>query len=89
MLLIDDEADWGSINSQKIRDKISKTNEKIRELLSLFSKNHYGLYATPFANIFIDPNTEDDMLNDDLFPKDYMIRIPVPENYCGQDFFFR
>lgn len=89
MLLIDDEADWGSINSQKIRDKISKTNEKIRELLSLFSKNHYvGYTATPFANIFIDPNTEDDMLNDDLFPKDYMIRIPVPENYCGQDFFF-
>ena len=89
MLLIDDEADWGSINSQKMRDKISKTNEKIRELLSLFSKNHYvGYTATPFANIFIDPNTEDDMLNDDLFPKDYMIRIPVPENYCGQDFFF-
>ncbi|SVD99636.1 uncharacterized protein METZ01_LOCUS452490, partial [marine metagenome] len=44
--------------------------------------------ATPFANIFIDPDNDDDMLEENLFPKDFMIKVPTPKNYCGQDFFF-
>ena len=45
--------------------------------------------ATPFANVFIDPKEDDEMLKDDLFPKDYMVRVPVPENLIQvKDFFF-
>ena len=89
MILIDDEADYASVNGLADRNRISRTNELIRTLLNLFHKNHYVAYtATPFANVFIDPNEEDEMLNDDLFPKNYMVRVPVPENYCGQEFFF-
>ena len=89
MLLIDDEADYASVNGLADRNRVSRTNEYIRSLLNLFHKNHYvGYTATPFANVFIDPKEDDEMLKDDLFPKDYMVRVPVPESYSGQDFFF-
>ena len=39
MMLIDDEADYASINSQHHRNRITKTNQSIRELLSYFHKN--------------------------------------------------
>ena len=69
MMLIDDEADYASINSQHHRNRITKTNNP-SELLSYFHKNTYVAYtATPFANIFIDPDTQDDMFGDDLFLK--------------------
>jgi hypothetical protein len=89
LLLIDDEADYASINTKHHKEEVTKTNDCIRRLLSLFNRNTYvGYTATPFANIFIDPdeNSYDD--KDDLFPKDFMIKIPVPDNYMGQDFFF-
>ena len=90
LLLIDDEADFASINSLAHRDKITATNRSIREILSKFNKSTYiGYTATPFANIFIDPESSDDMLDDDLFPKDFMIKIPVSEEYSGQDYFFK
>ena len=39
----------------------TRTNEKIRELLNLFSKSSYvGFTATPFANMFIDPDASDE-----------------------------
>ena len=42
----------------------------IRELLSLFHRSCYvGYTATPFANIFIDPDTDDEALKQDLFPR--------------------
>jgi len=89
LLLIDDEADFASINSKAHRDDITATNRSIREILSKFNKSTYiGYTATPFANIFIDPDNFDDMLKDDLFPKDFMIKIPVSEEYSGQDYFF-
>jgi hypothetical protein len=89
MMLIDDEADYASINSQHHRNKITKTNQSIRELLSYFHKNTYVAYtATPFANIFIDPDTQDEMFGDDLFPEDFMIKVPVPDVYMGQDYYF-
>jgi len=42
-----------------------------------------GYTATPFANIFIDPDSEDEMLNDDLFPRDFIISLDAPSNYVG------
>lgn len=89
MMLIDDEADYASINSQHHKNKITTTNKSIRELLSYFHKNTYVAYtATPFANIFIDPDTNDQMFGDDLFPEDFMIKVPVPDVYMGQDYYF-
>jgi hypothetical protein len=84
MLLIDDEADHASINTRKEDEDPTTTNKRIRELLSLFDKNSYlGYTATPFANIFIDPESENEMLNDDLFPRDFIISLDAPSNYMG------
>lgn len=89
MMLIDDEADYASINTKHHKEEVTKTNEYIRDLLSLFDKNTYiGYTATPFANIFIDPDDNVYSDKDDLFPSDFMVKIPVPDNYMGQDFFF-
>ena len=89
LLLIDDEADYASINTKHHKEEVTKTNAYIRQLLSLFDRNTYiGYTATPFANIFIDPDDSNYSADADLFPADFMIKIPVPENYLGQDFFF-
>lgn len=84
LLLIDDEADQASINTKKEDSEVTAINRKIRELLSLFQKNSYiGYTATPFANIFIDPETRDEMLGDELFPRDFIISLDPPSNYVG------
>ena len=84
MLLIDDEADHASVNTRKADEDPTATNSRIRELLSLFEQSCYlGYTATPFANIFIDPGSEDEMLNDDLFPRDFIISLDAPSNYVG------
>ena len=90
MLIIDDEADYASINTKAHKDEITATNKYIRMLRGLFNRSTYVAYtATPFANIFIDPDSSDEMINDEnLFPKDFMIKIPVPDNYLGQSFYF-
>lgn len=80
LLLIDDEADNASINTNKDEDKSTKINEHIRNILRLFDKSAYvGYTATPFANIFI-PIEEDQ-----LFPKDFIINIQAPTNYIGPE----
>ncbi len=84
MLLVDDEADHASINTSKDGDVATTINRKIRELLHLFDRSSYvGYTATPFANVFIDPETADDMLGDDLFPRDFIISLDPPSNYVG------
>ncbi len=89
LLFIDDEADFASVNTAAHRDDITATNRYIRQIINLFHRSTYVAYtATPFANIFIDPETTDEMYGDDLFPSDFMIRVPVPDNYLGQNFYF-
>ncbi len=89
MLLIDDEADQASINTNKEGDEATAINKKIRELLHLFERSSYiGYTATPFANVFIDPETETEMLGDDLFPRDFIISLDPPSNYFGSDKIF-
>ena len=84
MLLIDDEADNASINIRKDQDAVSRINGQIRQLLRLFSRSCYvGYTATPFANIFIDPDTEDEMFGDDLFPRHFIVSLDPPDNYFG------
>ncbi|GAM58164.1 endonuclease [Vibrio ishigakensis] len=89
MLLIDDEADHASINTNKEDDDPTAINSKIREIIGLFRKNTYvGYTATPFANIFIDPETTEEMEHDDLFPRDFILNLDAPSNYIGPDKIF-
>lgn len=84
MLLVDDEADNASINTAYSRDEVTRINGQIRELLSLFHRSCYvGYTATPFANIFIDPDTDDEALKQDLFPRHFIIGLDAPSNYFG------
>lgn len=84
MLLIDDEADNASINTAYGRDEVTRINGQLRELLSLFQRSCYvGYTATPFANIFIDPETDDATFKQDLFPKHFIIGLDAPSNYFG------
>ncbi len=84
MLLIDDEADNASVNTSADKEDPTKINKLIRELVNVFSKSNYvGFTATPFANVFIDPETTDAMVNYDLFPEDFIVTLPTPSNYIG------
>lgn len=85
ILVIDDEADNASINTNDEDKSPTKINEQIRILLRLFTRTSYiGFTATPYANIFINPFVEvSDMLADDLFPKDYIYCLDAPTNYIG------
>ena len=84
MLLIDDEADNASINVKYTKEEVSRINGQIRDLLKLFQRSCYvGYTATPFANIFIDPDQEQDLHNEDLFPKNFIIGLDPPDNYFG------
>jgi hypothetical protein len=84
LLLIDDEADNASVNTSGWRQDPTAINERIRALLGLFRRSTYaGFTATPFANIFIDPDTESEMLGDDLFPRDFIYALEPPTNYVG------
>lgn len=89
MLLIDDEADNASINTKYGKKLVTKINGQIRDLLNLFHRSCYvGYTATPFANIFIDPDQDDEMFNEDLFPRDFIIGLGAPSNYFGPNRIF-
>lgn len=84
LLLIDDEADNASVNTQKEYNQVTAINKKIRLVLKNFKKSAYvGFTATPFANIFIDPMFEENSEDKDLYPSDFIISLVSPENYFG------
>jgi hypothetical protein len=86
LLLIDDEADIASINTKAVPAgekpadyQPTAINEKIRQLLQAFDQSAYvGYTATPFANIFIDPENPDD-----IFPRSFILNLEQPGNYVG------
>ena len=86
MLMIDDEADNASINTNKPDLDPTKTNGLIREILGLFAKSSYiGYTATPFANIFINPDAYDEKSLTELFPRDFIYSLDAPTAYFGPD----
>lgn len=86
MLMIDDEADNASINTNKPDLDPTKTNEWIRKILGLFDKSCYvGYTATPFANIFINPDAYSEAARDELFPRDFIYSLDPPSSYFGPD----
>lgn len=89
MLLIDDEADNASINTNKPELDPTKINREIRNILNLFRKRCYvGYTATPFANIFINPDNSDPKLGSDLFPEHFIYSLDAPTNYFGSEKLF-
>ena len=86
ILIVDDEADYASVNTRPVDDDEDPTviNGLIRELLNTFDQRVYlGYTATPFANIFIFPDHETDQHGRDLFPRDFLVNLPVPSNHVG------
>lgn len=89
VLIVDDEADNASVNTKADPSSATAINQSIRELLGLFRRRSYvGFTATPFANIFIDPQSSDAMLGDDLFPRDFIHVLDPATNYTGVQQYF-
>jgi hypothetical protein len=93
LLLIDDEADQASIDTNarysdgNVPDpnhEPTRINSLIRKILFTFEKSAYvGYTATPFANIFIHPQSPTLEEGEDLFPRSFIINLPAPSNYFG------
>lgn len=80
LLMIDDEADNASINTNAANEDPTTINKYICSILAKFNRSAYvGYTATPFANIFI-PLDESN-----LFPRDFIINLPAPSTYIGPD----
>ncbi|MFC3550094.1 Z1 domain-containing protein [Lysobacter cavernae] len=79
LLILDDEADNASVNAKKDEDP-ARINGLIRELLDQFRRASYvGYTATPFANVFINPDPK----RNDLFPSNFIYSLKPPSNYVG------
>lgn len=84
VLIIDDESDQATPNTQSDRDLVSTINRRVRDIWKEVRTGTYVAYtATPFANMFIDPNDDED-----LYPDDFAMVLPKPEGYMGADSFF-
>ena len=84
-IIIDDEADNASINTNRNPNATTAINGWIRSILDLMpNKSAYvGYTATPFANIFIDPTDAAG-----LFPRHFIASLPRPKDYFGSERIF-
>lgn len=83
VLVLDDESDYASINTKDETDPTA-INKAIRDILALFSRSSYVAFtATPFANIFVDHDVDND-----LFPRDFVYSLEAPSNYVGSESVF-
>lgn len=86
-LVIDDECDSSTPNSARQvanAGDVSSVHGEVFRLVSLFRQCSYvGYTATPFANVFMDRDAPTS-----LYPKDFIISLPKPENYMGDEEFF-
>jgi hypothetical protein len=84
-LIIDDESDQASVNTTDPRKwkegEIERTsiNRLLSELLTLLPRAQYvGYTATPYANVFVDPEDAEN-----IFPKDFLLALRKPYGYMG------
>ena len=88
VLIIDDESDQASVDTtnpakwtKETQEDRQRTtiNKLITGLLELCPRAQYvGYTATPFANVFVDPDDERD-----LFPSDFVLSLRRPPGYMG------
>lgn len=83
-LVIDDEADYASVNTQTDEGERSTINSLILELLEVLPRSAYvGYTATPFANVLINPQAPED-----LYPRSFIHALPTPDDYFGAETIF-
>ncbi|MEV8250072.1 Z1 domain-containing protein [Microbacterium sp. NPDC076768] len=84
VLIIDDESDQATPNTKGAKNLVSAINQRIRDIWAEVKTGTYvGYTATPFANIFTDPNNEND-----LYPDDFAVVLPRAAGYMGADTYF-
>lgn len=67
----------------------TEINKLVRTLLLKFNNVSYvGYTATPYANVFIPFNETHSVIQDDLYPKDFILSLPKPKGYMGPEEFF-
>lgn len=84
-LIIDDECDEATPNAGgQNRNDRAVTHQAVRNLIESHALVSYvGYSATPFANVLINRDEEED-----LFPRDFIVALPKPEDYIGTDDIF-
>lgn len=84
ILLLDDEADQATPNSAAARNELTKINALIREIWGeVITGSYVGYTATPFANVFMDPDDEEE-----LYPSDFILDLPRSDKYFGAERIF-
>ena len=99
LLIIDDEADYATINTSSEFPDSTSTNSHIRSILNLCKSSAYvGYTATPYANLFIEKESdcfsyefENGGLEDlglTLHPRNFIYRLNTPDEYNGLSSYF-
>ena len=96
LLIIDDECDWGSVDTASFDDpeevldeeyNPSAINECITNILDKFKwKSYLGYTATPYANIFQRRDLNDKDMS--LFPSNFIVYLQPNRMYFGPSQFF-
>ncbi|MFL0504202.1 Z1 domain-containing protein [Ureibacillus sp. 179-F W5.1 NHS] len=81
VLVIDDEADQASINTNNIEEENrTAINQMIRKLVNnreVKGMNYIAYTATPYANVL------NEVAEDSLYPKDFIVLLEPSEDYIG------
>ncbi|CAI9405062.1 Z1 domain-containing protein [Aestuariimicrobium sp. T2.26MG-19.2B] len=84
ILIIDDEADQATPNSSTAIDKQTAINKILRQVWNeVLSGTYVGYTATPFANVFMSPEDEED-----FYPEDFIVELPRSKEYFGAERIF-
>src|SRR5205085_11988993 len=71
------------VNTPKEAQERTKINKLLVRLLSLPKVAYVGYTATPFANLFVDPQ-----FPEDVYPRDFIVDLPRPADYFGPERLF-
>lgn len=85
VLIIDDESDQATPDASASKEaEPTAINRRMKEIWRLVGNGSYvGYTATPFANVFMDPNDDTD-----LYPADFISVLPTPGAYFGAEKLF-
>lgn len=89
-LIIDDESDQATPDSSAgVDDDPTAINRLMRELWAEVRNGTYiGYTATPFANVFMNPNSSERDGLEELYPSDFVKAMPTPSDYFGAERIF-
>lgn len=85
VLIIDDESDQATPDASASKDsEPTAINQRMEQIWQLVGNGSYiGYTATPFANVFMDPNDDEG-----LYPADFISVLPTPGTYFGAEKLF-